>query len=146
MPDEFRFSSFESSNELGNISEVNGRQVLTYLTPICPESTSWNECKKNDDIVTYNIEYSWSFIFVELIPYAIIISTLFGLLTIRFFRYRKQKKHLKIVQQELEQDRLTEDAAVAEFGVMNSPVVMVEESFFERDEIEEDSDWHNELN
>ena len=143
MPDEFRFSSFESSNELGNISEVNGRQVLTYLTPICPESTSWNECKKNDDIVTYNIEYSWSFIFVELIPYAIIISTLFGLLTIRFFRYRKQKKHLKIVQQELEQDRLTEDAAVAEFGVMNSPVVMVEESFFERDEIEEDSDWHN---
>jgi hypothetical protein len=50
---------------------------------------------------------------------------------------------LKIVQQELEQDRLTEDAAVAEFGVMNSPVVMVEESFFERDEIEEDSDWHN---
>ena len=71
------------------------------------------------------------------------LSTLFGLLTIRFFRYRKQKKHLKIVQQELEQDRLTEDAAVAEFGVMNSPVVMVEESFFERDEIEEDSDWHN---
>jgi hypothetical protein len=136
MPNEFRFTSFESSNGLSNISEINNRQVLTYLTPICPESISWDNCKKNYDIVTYNLEYSWTFVFAELIPYGIIFSTLFGLLVVRIIRNRKEKQYQKIIQQEVEQERLTEDAAVAEFGAMNSPVLMVEESFFEMDKIE----------
>ena len=137
MPDEFRFTSFESSSGLGNISEINNRQVLTYLTPICPDSTSWNNCKKNYDTVTYNLEYSWSFVFAELIPYGIIFSILLGLLAVRIIRNRKEKQFQKIIQQELEEKRLTENAAIAEFGAMNSPVLMVEESFFEKDEIVE---------
>ena len=141
MPDEFRFTSFESSNGLGNISEINGRQVLTYLTPICPDSTSWDKCKKNHDTVTYSLEYSWSFIFSELISYGIIFSIFFGLSMVRLIRNRKEKQNQKIIQQELEDGRLTEDAAVAEFGSMNSPVLLVEESFFEEQETEEINEW-----
>jgi len=136
MPDEFRFSSFESSNGLGNISEINGRQVLTYLTPICPESISWDSCKKNSDTVTYKLEYSWSFIFAEIIPYLIILSSLFSMGFIRVLRLRKEKRIKKITQKELEENKLTEDAAVSEFGSMSSPVLMANESFFE--EFEED--------
>ncbi len=133
MPDELRFKSFESSNGLGNISEINGRQVLTYLTPICPESESWNDCKENSDTVTYHLEYSWSFIFKELITYAIIFSAIFSLLIVRLLRKRKEKIVQKIILEELEESQLTEEAAVAEFGAMDSPVLVVDESFFEND-------------
>ena len=140
MPDELRFTSFESSNERGNITEINGRQVLTYLTPICPDSKSWNNCKKNSDLITYNIEYSWKFIFVELMPHLIIYSSLLGVLMVRLLRNRKEKRNQKMILQELEESQLTEEAAVAEFGAMNSPIVMVDESFFDTNESEKYND------
>jgi hypothetical protein len=140
MPDELRFTSFESSNERGNITEINGRQVLTYLTPICPDSKSWNNCKKNSDVITYNIEYSWKFIFVELMPHLIIYSSLLGVLMVRLLRNRKEKRNQKMILQELEESQLTEEAAVAEFGAMNSPIVMVDESFFDTNESEKYND------
>ncbi len=140
MPDELRLTSFESSSGLGNITETNGRQVLTYLTPICPDSESWNNCKKNSDIITYNIEYSWKFIFIELMPHLIIYSSLLGVLMVRLLRNRKEKRKQKMILQELEESQLTEEVAVAEFGAMDSPVVMVEESFFDDNEFEKYDD------
>ena len=141
MPDELRFSSFDSSNDLGYISENDGRQTLTYLTPICPDSTSWISCKKNSDTVTYNLEYSWSFIFVEIIPYLMILSSLFGMTFIRFLRRRKEKLIRKNSEKEREENKLTEDAAVSEFGPMSSPVIMADESFFEEIEEDKNEDW-----
>ena len=135
MPDEIRLSSFESSNERGNITEIEGKQVLTYLTPVCPEALTWNDCKKNSDLVTYNLEYSWSFIFVELAPYAIILVSLLVLFSVRLIRRRKEKKFLKIQEQELLQSELTEVAAIEAFGSMDSPVVVANESYFEKEEI-----------
>ena len=135
MPDEIRFSSFESSNERGNITEIEGKQVLTYLTPVCPEALTWNDCKKNSDLVTYNLEYSWSFIFVELAPYAIILISLLVLFSVRLIRRRKEKKFLKIQEQELLQSELTEVAAIEAFGSMDSPVVVANESYFDKEEI-----------
>ena len=135
MPDEIRLSSFESSNERGNITEIEGKQVLTYLTPVCPEALTWNDCKKNSDLVTYNLEYSWSFIFVELAPYAIILISLLVLFSVRLIRRRKEKKFLKIQEQELLQSELTEVAAIEAFGSMDSPVVVAHESYFEKEEI-----------
>ena len=136
MPDDIHFSSFESSNGRGKITNFGGKQVLTYLTPVCPESLTWYDCKKNSDLVTYNLEYSWSFIFVELIPYAVILVSLLALFTVRLIRRRKEKKSLKIQEQELLQSELTEVAAVEVFGSMDSPVVVANESYFEK----EDSD------
>ena len=135
MPDEIRFSSFESSNELGNITEIEGKQVLTYLTPVCPEALTWNDCKKNSDLVTYSLEYSWSFIFAELAPYAIILVSLLVLFSVRLIRRRKEKKFLRIQEQELLQSELTEVAAIEAFGSMDSPVVVANESYFEKEEI-----------
>ena len=133
MPDEIKFSSFESSNDRGNIVEIEGRQVLTYLTPVCPESLTWNDCKKSSDTVTYSLEYSWSFIFVELIPYMIILISLLILFTARIVRRRKEKKLLIIQEQELLQSELTEVAAVEVFGSFDS--LVANESFF--DDIED---------
>ena len=133
MPDEIKFSSFESSNDRGNIVEIEGRQVLTYLTPVCPESLTWNDCKKSSDTVTYSLEYSWSFIFVELIPYMIILISLLILFTVRIVRRRKEKKLLIIQEQELLQSELTEVAAVEVFGSFDS--LVANESFF--DDIED---------
>jgi len=135
MPDEIRLSSFESSNERGNITEIEGKQVLTYLTPVCPEALTWNDCKKNSDLVTYNLEYSWSFIFVELAPYVIILISLLVLFSVRLIRRRKEKKFLKIQEQELLQSELTEVAAIEAFGSMDSPVVVANESYFDKEEI-----------
>ena len=129
MPDEIRFSSFESSNDRGNIIEIEGRQVLTYLTPVCPESLTWNDCRKSSDTVTYSLEYSWSFIFVELIPYMIILISLLILFTVRLVRRRKEKKLLKIHEKELLQSELTEVAAVEVFGSFDT--LVADDSFFD---------------
>ncbi len=131
MSDEIRFSSFDSANDLGNLTEIEGRQVLTYLTPICPDSLTWYDCKKNSDLVTYNLEYSWSFIFVELIPYSIILVLLSSLVIGNSIRRKKEKKSLKIKEEELLQTELTEVAAIEVFGSMNSPEVVTSESYFE---------------
>jgi hypothetical protein len=55
-------------------------------------------------------------------------------------RNRKEKRKQKMILQELEESQLTEEAAVAEFGAMDSPVVMVEESFFDNNEFEKYDD------
>ena len=137
MPDEIRFSSFESSNNRGQISIIDGNQVLTYLTPVCPDSSSWFDCKKNSDSVTFSLEYSWSFIFVELMPYILLLTIFSCLFLLRLVRRRKEKKIQKIHQQELLQEKLTEVAAVEVFGSMDSPVMVASESWWETDEIED---------
>ena len=98
---------------------------------------TWNDCKKSSDTVTYSLEYSWSFIFVELIPYMIILISLLILFTVRIVRRRKEKKLLIIQEQELLQSELTEVAAVEVFGSMDSPVMVASESWWETDEIED---------
>ena len=52
---------------------------------------------------------------------------------------RKEKRLLKIQKQELLQSELTEVAAVEVFGSMDSPVVVANESYFEKDDNENDN-------
>ena len=137
MPDEIRFSSFESSNNRGQISIIDGNQVLTYLTPVCPDSSSWFDCKKNSDSVTFSLEYSWSFMFVELMPYVLLLTIFSCVFLVRLVRKRKQKKIQKIHQLELLQEKLTEVAAVEVFGTMDSPVMVANESLWEIDDIDD---------
>ena len=95
--------------------------------------------KKNADLVTFSLEYSWSFIFVELIPYIILLISLLAMFSVRVRRRRKEKRLLKIQKQELLQSELTEVAAVEVFGSMDSPVVVANESYFEKDDNENDN-------
>jgi hypothetical protein len=87
--------------------------------------------------VSYNLEYSWSFIFVELVPYVIILVSLLVLSTVRLVRRRKEKKLVKILEQELLQSEITEVAAVEAFGSLDSPVVVANESFFDTEDLED---------
>jgi hypothetical protein len=73
-------------------------------------------------------------------PHLIIYSSLLGVLMVRLLRNRKEKRNQKMILQELEESQLTEEAAVAEFGAMNSPIVMVDESFFDTNESEKYND------
>ena len=95
--------------------------------------------------ILHSLEYSWSFIFAELIPYAIILVSLLALFTVRLIRRRKEKKSLKIQEQELLQSELTEVAAVEVFGSMDSPVVVANESYFEKEESDPtvEENWWN---
>lgn len=131
MPEDIRFISFESKTGFASLSEEDGRQVLTYLSPICPDAATWTICKKNADTITYNVEYGWTIIFTELAPYLVLLSVGLAMMMSRIIRKRKERKSAK--QKLLDEKELieTETAAVAEFGEMSSPIIMVEESFFE---------------
>jgi hypothetical protein len=61
------------------------------------------------------------------------------MLSVRVRRRRKEKRLLKIQKQELLQSELTEVAAVEVFGSMDSPVVVANESYFEKDDNENTS-------
>ena len=71
-------------------------------------------------------------------PLTILVSLL-ALFTVRLIRRRKEKKSLKIQELELLQSELTEVAAVEVFGSMDSPVVVANESYFEKDDNENDN-------
>jgi hypothetical protein len=131
MPEDIRFISFESRTGFASLSEEDGRQVLTYLTPICPNAATWTICKKNSDTITYNVEYSWAVIFAELVPYLVLLSIGITMMMSRFIRKRNERKSTKQKQMDEKELIETESAAVAEFGEMASPIIMVEESFFE---------------
>ena len=59
--------------------------------------------------------------------------------SVRVRRRRKEKRLLKIQKQELLQSELTEVAAVEVFVSMDSPVVVANESYFEKDDNENDN-------
>ena len=65
--------SFDSQMGLGELTEVDGRQVVVYRTPVCPEATTWAQCNKNSDIVSYSVEVSWMFVLGELAPYLFVL-------------------------------------------------------------------------
>ncbi|GIT75084.1 MAG: hypothetical protein Ct9H300mP30_1460 [Methanobacteriota archaeon] len=73
LPNSVRLLSFESRMGLGELTEVDGRQVVVYRTPVCPEATTWAQCRENSDIVSYSVEVSWAFVLGELAPYLFVL-------------------------------------------------------------------------
>ena len=69
----------------------------------------------------------------------ILLISLLAMFSVRVRRRRKEKRLLKIQKQELLQSELTEVAAVEVFGSMDSPVVVANESYFEKDDNENDN-------
>ena len=67
----------------------------------------------------------------------IILVSLLVLFTVRLVRRRKEKKLVKIYEQELLQSEITEVAAVEAFGSLDSPVVVANESFFDTEDPED---------
>ena len=131
LPSSVRVLSFESREGLGELIEQDGRQVVVYRTPICPEATSWSECSKNNDIVSYSVEVSWMFVIGELAPYIFMLIFAIGMLISRRRRRKIEHKQKKAEEASVEEQEITERAMESEFGKLDDGATIVDESFFE---------------
>jgi hypothetical protein len=136
LPSSVRLLSFESRMGLGELTEVDGRQVVVYRTPVCPEATTWTQCSKNSDIVSYSVEVSWMFVLGELAPYLFVLLVGLGLLISRRRRLKMERKEKKQKESSAEEQKLAELALESEFGKLDDKIVVVDETYFEEDEAE----------
>tara|TARA_B100000029_G_scaffold424572_1_gene432453 strand:+ start:8487 stop:11375 length:2889 start_codon:yes stop_codon:yes gene_type:complete len=131
LPTSVRLLTFESREGLGELLEQDGRQVVVYRTPICPDATTWAQCSENKDIVSYSIEVSWAFVIGELAPYIFILLFAAGLLISRRRRLKREREEKKLEESSAEQQKKTELAMESEFGKLEDGTTVVDESFFE---------------
>ena len=131
LPSSIRLLTFESREGLGELIEQDGRQVLVYRTPICPDATSWSECSENKDIVSYSVEVSWMFVIGELASYIFMLIFAIGMLISRRRRRKRERKQKKAEEATNEEQELTERALESEFGKLDDGATIVDESFFE---------------
>ena len=141
LPSSIRLLTFESQMGLGELTEVDGRQVVIYRTPVCPDATTWAQCSKNTDTVTYTVEVSWMFVLGELAPYIFVLLFAIGMLISRRRRLRKERKEERKETTAAEEQKLAELAMEAEFGKFDDKVVVVDEAYFEEEESEKPPDW-----
>jgi hypothetical protein len=133
LPSSVRLLSFDSQMGLGELTEVDGRQVVVYRTPLCPDATTWAQCSKNSDIVSYSVEVSWLFVLGELAPYIFVLLFAIGMLISRRRRLSKERKEKGEQKTTEEEQKLTEIAMEAEFGKLDDKIVVVDEAYFEED-------------
>ena len=131
LPPSVRLLTFESREGLGELLEVDDRQVIVYRTPVCPDATSWAECSENKDIVSYSVEVSWMFVIGELAPYLFILIFTVALLISRHRRRKMERKAKKEEETSAEEQKQTELALESEFGKLDDGATIVDESFFE---------------
>ena len=131
LPSSVRLLSFESREGLGELLEQDGRQVVVYRTPVCPDATTWTQCRENYDILSYSLEVSWIFIIGELAPYIFILLFGLGLLISRRRRRKREHEEKKQEESSAEEQKLTELAMESEFGKLEDGTTVVDESFFE---------------
>ena len=145
LPNSVRLLSFESQMDLGELTEVDGRQVVVYRTPVCPDATTWAQCSKNSDIVSYSVEVSWMFVLGELTPYLFVLLVGLGLLISRRRRRKMERNEKKQEESSAEEQKIAELAMESEFGKLDDKIVVVDEAYFE-EEVKEESkedeeDW-----
>jgi len=131
LPSSVRLLSFESREGLGELLEQDGRQVVVYRTPVCPDATTWTQCRENYDILSYSLEVSWIFIIGELAPYIFILLFGLGLLISRRRRRKREHEEKKQEESSAKEQKLTELAMESEFGKLEDGTTVVDESFFE---------------
>ncbi len=144
LPESITITSFYSEKGLGELSEDNGRQLLTYSLPTCLTAVTWDECSssRNSDIVTYSITLSWIFVIGELAPYLFFIIVSLSLVISRSRRKRREKKTaLHRISKDRESIKI-EQIMNTEFGKLPENISLVDESYFDQEEIDNtDSEW-----
>ena len=133
LPSSVRLLSFESRMGLGELTEVDGRQVVVYRTPVCPEATTWAQCRENLDIVSYSVEVSWAFVLGELAPYLFVLLVGLGLLISKRRRGKKEQQEKDQEESSAEEQKLAELAMESEFGKLDDKIVVVDEAYFDED-------------
>jgi len=133
LPNSVRLLSFESRMGLGELTEVDGRQVVVYRTPVCPEATTWAQCRENSDIVSYSVEVSWAFVLGELAPYLFVLLVGLGLLISKRRRSKKEQQEKDQEESSAEEQKIAELAMESEFGKLDDKIVVVDETYFDED-------------
>ena len=72
MPDSIRINHFESEKGLGSVGVIDGKQILSYRTPVCPEAENWPQCYREHDTISWSVEVSYMFILGEVVQYILV--------------------------------------------------------------------------
>ena len=137
MPDSIRLLSFESEKGLGSVEMIDGKQVVNYRTPVCPEAENWAQCYPQHDIVSWSVEVSYLFILGEIAQYVFLLIVFFGLAVSRWKRRRKAKKAIKKDRKEAMEKQILDLEFAMQMGELEEKLV-IEES---EEADSEDSNW-----
>ena len=137
MPDSIRLLSFESEKGLGSVEMIDGKQVLNYRTPVCPEAENWAQCYPQHDIVSWSVEVSYLFILGEISQYLFVLIVFLGLAVSRWKRRRKARKAKKIDRKEAMEKQILDLEFAMQMGELEEKLVIEQPE--EADS--EDSNW-----
>ena len=137
MPDSIRLLSFESEKGLGSVEMIDGKQVVNYRTPVCPEAENWAQCYPQHDIVSWSVEVSYLFILGEISQYLFVLIVFLGLAVSRWKRRRKARKATKIVRKEAMEKQILDLEFAMQMGELEEKLVIEQPE--EADS--EDSNW-----
>jgi hypothetical protein len=124
MPDSIRLLSFESEKGLGSVEMIDGKQVLNYRTPVCPEAENWAQCYPQHDIVSWSVEVSYLFILGEISQYLFVLIVFLGLAVSRWKRRRKARKAKKIERKEAMEKQILDLEFAMQMGELEEKLVI----------------------
>ena len=116
MPDFIRINHFESEKGLGSVHVIDGKQVLSYRTPVCPEAENWPQCYREHDTISWSVEVSYMFILGEVVQYILVVLVLLGHAIIRRKRRRDAKKAASKSAKEAMEEKMLELELAAQMG------------------------------
>jgi len=135
LPSEIKIISFDSELNLGTLVEGDGKQVIQYRTPVCPNADTWSECYAEKDKIEWKAEVSWMMVLGELAPYLLIVSLIIGQLTFKIIRKRIEVKKSKKDTQTVFEEQLIELELAAQMGELDEKIItengVFEEEWFE---------------
>ncbi len=124
MPDTIRLLSFESEKGLGYIDEIDGKQVLIYRTPVCPNADTWSQCYRQHDTVSWSVEVSYLLILGEIAPYIFVVIVFLGIAISRWKRRRDARKAASKDAKEAMEEQLLELEFAAQMGELEEKLVI----------------------
>ena len=132
LPSEIRIISFDSELNLGTLIEKDGKQVIQYRTPVCPNADTWNECYSERDKIEWEAELSWMLILAELAPYLLIILLILAQFSFKRIRKRVEAKKSTKKTSTTFEEQLLELEFAAQMGELDKKIIV------EKEELKED--------
>lgn len=124
MPDSIRLLDFESEKGLGYVEVIDGKQVLSYRTPVCPEAENWPQCYRQHDTISWSIEVSYIFILGEIAQYILVIFVFLGLAISRWRRRRKARNATSKSEKEAIEEKMLDLELAAQMGELEEKLVI----------------------
>ena len=141
MPDSIRINYFESEKGLGSVDVIDGKQVLSYRTPVCPEAENWPQCYREHDTISWSVEVSYMFILGEVVQYILVVLVFLGLAISRLKRRRDVRKAASKSAKEAMAEKMLELEIAVQMGELEENLAIETP---EDTEIESSNWWNQE--